>query len=134
MRAQLDGCSNAVEFHGFATDVSLVWDSLGLLIISSHAEGLPMVALEALAAGIPVAASRVGALPELIQHGENGWLFEAGNVAELKAIVDTWDQRRRSDGVALRRAAWASVAGRFDSGSGVDATLAVYRAAGLRRQ
>ena len=53
------------------------------LVVPSISEGLPRVILEAMALAKPVIASRVGGIPELIKDGENGFLFEVGNVQEL---------------------------------------------------
>jgi glycosyltransferase involved in cell wall biosynthesis len=52
---------------------------LDLLVVPSLLDGRPLVVLEALAVGTPVLASRVGGLPELIRHGETGWLCEPGD-------------------------------------------------------
>src|SRR5262249_153093 len=46
-------------------------------------EGFPMVVLEAFACATPVIASRIGGLPEIIEHGKNGFLASAGHSAEL---------------------------------------------------
>jgi glycosyltransferase involved in cell wall biosynthesis len=54
-----------------------------LLIPSLWYEGFPMVMVEALSFGLPIIASRIGGLPEIVQHGESGLLFEAGNPASL---------------------------------------------------
>jgi glycosyltransferase involved in cell wall biosynthesis len=48
-------------------------------------ENASFAVTEALAAGRPVIAARAGALPELVQHGENGLLFEPGDAADLAA-------------------------------------------------
>jgi glycosyltransferase involved in cell wall biosynthesis len=50
-------------------------------------ENGPTIALEAMAVGTPIIASRVGNLAELIQDGVNGRLVEAGNVAQLSAAL-----------------------------------------------
>jgi glycosyltransferase involved in cell wall biosynthesis len=133
MRADLQNLyGKRIVFHGVVTDTSQVWRKLGLLVISSYAEGLPMVALEALAAGIPVAAASVGALPDIISHGKNGWLFEAGDVEALNRIVDEWSARLASNGAALREAGWCTARDRFGIDKGVKRTLAAYRTAGFK--
>jgi glycosyltransferase involved in cell wall biosynthesis len=50
-------------------------------------ETFSIVLREAFALGIPVIASRIGALPDAIRSGENGWLFEPGNAAELAVLL-----------------------------------------------
>ena len=62
------------------SDIAQAWREIGLLLMPSRAEGLPMASLEALAAGVPVASARVGAMPEVIDEGVNGWLFDVGDV------------------------------------------------------
>lgn len=54
-----------------------------LLVLSSQYEGLPVVVMEALAAGVPVVSTRVGGLPDLITSGRNGILTEPGSPAAL---------------------------------------------------
>jgi glycosyltransferase involved in cell wall biosynthesis len=49
-------------------------------ILPSHAEGMPITILEAFALGLPVVATRVGAVPEVIEHDKNGLLVEPGDV------------------------------------------------------
>jgi len=53
------------------------------LVVPSFAEGIPVVAMEAMALGRPVIATYVGGLPELVQPGESGWLVPAGSVEDL---------------------------------------------------
>jgi glycosyltransferase involved in cell wall biosynthesis len=59
----------SVRWHGFVADVPRALAALDLLVIPSRSEALPMVALEALAAGVLVAAAPVGALPEVLADG-----------------------------------------------------------------
>jgi glycosyltransferase involved in cell wall biosynthesis len=60
-----------------------------ILCLPSFTEGSPNVIKEALASGLPVVASRVGGIPDLVRHGETGYLFEAGNVRELRECIAT---------------------------------------------
>lgn len=57
------------------------------LVLPSVKEGFPWVVLEAMAAKVPVVATRVGAVPEIIQDGQNGLLIEPGQPASLTAAV-----------------------------------------------
>ena len=53
------------------------------MVLPSFAEGLPIVIMEALALGRPVVSTYIAGIPELVQHGESGWLVPAGSVAAL---------------------------------------------------
>ena len=84
-----DFSEDNIIFHGFQ-DMTPIWSRIGLLVITSRFEGLPMAALEAMARGIPVVASKVGALPSLIEHGVNGWLVDVGDVDSYANIISEW--------------------------------------------
>jgi colanic acid/amylovoran biosynthesis glycosyltransferase len=57
------------------------------LVLASFSEGLPVVIMEAMALHRPVIASCVGGIPELVQPGENGWLFPPGDVGKLTLAI-----------------------------------------------
>jgi glycosyltransferase involved in cell wall biosynthesis len=63
------------------------YDLADLLALPSHNEGLPAVLYEAGAFGIPVVTTPVGAIPDLIRSGENGWLVPPGDVEALTAAL-----------------------------------------------
>jgi len=63
-------------------------DLSALVIPSTYYENYPLVALSALAHKVPVIASRIGGMPEIIQDGHNGFLFEAGSYEELAAVIN----------------------------------------------
>src|SRR5207253_8211752 len=66
-----------------ATDVARALDESSVLVLPSRSEGLPRIALEALCRCRPVIATRVGALPSLIDDGVNGFLVEPADAAAL---------------------------------------------------
>ena len=65
-----------VTFHGHQTNMVKIWREIGVLVICSRYEGLPMIALEAMARGIIVIAVDIGNLSKLINHNDNGFLFD----------------------------------------------------------
>jgi glycosyltransferase involved in cell wall biosynthesis len=73
----------------------LLADADAVVVPSLVPETFSIVAREAFACGLPVIASRIGALPEAIRPGEDGWLFEPGDSAELAALIHRLDENRR---------------------------------------
>ncbi|MGA9827509.1 MAG: glycosyltransferase, partial [Rhodanobacteraceae bacterium] len=74
---------NWVHYHGPANPESLCveWFPMakGLITLSQHAEGRPQVMLEAMAAGLPIIASRISAHEDLLQHATTGWLCDGAD-------------------------------------------------------
>ncbi len=59
-----------------------------ILVLASFMEGLPIVLMEAMALGVPVVASRVAGIPELVKDGESGLLFDPANWAGLEHAIE----------------------------------------------
>ena len=57
------------------------------VVLPSFAEGLPVVIMEAMALRRPVLTTYIAGIPELVIHGENGWLIAAGSVDELAQAI-----------------------------------------------
>jgi glycosyltransferase involved in cell wall biosynthesis len=70
---------------GARDDVSRHLAALDVFVLSSRMEGMPLVVLEAMAAGLPVVATAVGGMPALIKDGETGFLVPAGDEQALRA-------------------------------------------------
>jgi glycosyltransferase involved in cell wall biosynthesis len=68
-------------------DLRPLLQQASLLVLSSRTEALPNVILEAMAAGLPVVATRVGGVPELVQPGRTGWLMPPGDAPKLAAAL-----------------------------------------------
>ncbi len=90
MRQEIEAAVHAANlpegrFHlvGEVKDVVPWLRSYDLLILPSRLDGRPVVVMEALASGVPVLASKVGALPELIDDGVNGFLCQPGRVTDF---------------------------------------------------
>jgi glycosyltransferase involved in cell wall biosynthesis len=89
-QALKDSAPSNVYFHGQQDDMATIWSDIGLLIMPSRFEGLPMAALEAMGRGIPVIAFNVGALSHLIKPNENGWLVEPIKQEQLSQYFQRW--------------------------------------------
>jgi glycosyltransferase involved in cell wall biosynthesis len=77
-----------VIFTGFRDDVPAILKQSNIMVLPSlFGEGLPMVILEAMALGIPVVASNIEGIPEIIEDGVNGFLVNPGDVEELSNKV-----------------------------------------------
>jgi glycosyltransferase involved in cell wall biosynthesis len=70
---------NRVHFCGFRDDPMSVFQSLDLYVLSSLSEGIPVAMLEAMASGVPVVATLVGGIPEVIKDKVNGLLVPSQN-------------------------------------------------------
>ena len=82
--AQL-GLSASVKFTGYVTDEYLksTYSRATVFVMPSTAELQSIATMEAMASGLPVVGADAMALPHLVHDGENGYLFEPGNVAML---------------------------------------------------
>ncbi|MCP5104404.1 MAG: N-acetyl-alpha-D-glucosaminyl L-malate synthase BshA [bacterium] len=76
------GIENHVNFMGVCGNIGAVMACADLVLLPSQQESFGLAALEAMACGVPVLASRVGGLPEVIDDGSSGLLFETGNIGE----------------------------------------------------
>ena len=85
--AHARGLGSAVRFLGRRTDPRRLLAACDLFVLPSRREGLGVAALEALAAGRAVVASRVGGLGEVVQDGMCGLLVEPGDAAALSAAL-----------------------------------------------
>lgn len=72
-----------VEFLGSVPDMAALWDRLDVLALPSLSEALPLVVIEAMARGLPVVASRIPGLDEVVVDGETGLLVPPGDVDAL---------------------------------------------------
>jgi glycosyltransferase involved in cell wall biosynthesis len=85
-----------VEFTGWLSHTNVFDQMKGARFVvfpSEWYENLPLVIIEAFACGVPVIASNLGAMREVVEHGRTGLLFEPGNVADLaRTMALAWDR------------------------------------------
>jgi glycosyltransferase involved in cell wall biosynthesis len=122
------GLTDSVRFVGRVDDTALVdyYAAADVFALPSSSEAQGIVALEAMACGLPVVGAAVGGLLGTILDGETGFLVPSGDVASLaERLVDVLGDRCRGDamGAAARRA----VERDFSWRRAVEATLEVYR-------
>jgi glycosyltransferase involved in cell wall biosynthesis len=77
--------SDHVMFAGLRRDIPRVLSAIDLFVLSSHSEGMPLVVLEAMSAGLPVLTTAVGGLPRLIDDGQTGLLVPAGDEEAMRS-------------------------------------------------
>ena len=86
------GLGDRVALNGERSDVAAQLRDADAFVLPTRWEGLPYSILEAMASGLPVIASSVGGIPELVEHGVTGWLVEPGDVTGLADAIQTLDQ------------------------------------------
>lgn len=99
-----------LDYKGFINQTEQFYSSIDLLIIPSHYEPMGMVAIEAMAGGILVAASDVPGLNEIVRHQENGWLFQPQSVESLIAAIKEVSQSGNEVLESIQRTALISAA------------------------
>lgn len=120
------GIAEFVLMPGYVRDARRYLPFFSLFAMPSLTEGLPMVLLEAMQAAVPIVASRVGGIPEVLQHGRCGLLMEPGDQKALelgiRAVMD-------DNGAAKQRvlAARERVDNEFSSRIMAEKYLTIYR-------
>ena len=106
------GVQNAVRWWGWQRDTRSILEALDTLLLTSRTEGLPNTVLEAMAIGLPIAATRVGAVPDVLAQGDCGVLLGDDESLWLEQLLPLVDQplvRER-----LLCAAWLRVQSHYD--------------------
>jgi N-acetyl-alpha-D-glucosaminyl L-malate synthase BshA len=120
------GLADSVRFLGKQLDFVEVLQNCDVFLLPSQTESFGLAALEALSCGVPVVASRVGGLPEVVDHEETGLLVEVGDIAAMAQAVRRLlldDQLRQR----MAQAARARVVERFPLAPSVAKYEAFYR-------
>ncbi|MBS3938240.1 MAG: glycosyltransferase [Peptococcaceae bacterium] len=115
-----------VIFTGYRRDARAILSSADVFVMSSDMEGLPIVLLEALSAGVPMVATAVGGIPEVVWSGETALLVPRGHPQALAEAISTCLQEREAAKLrAARSKQWFLQHGTAQAMS--DKTLALYK-------
>jgi glycosyltransferase involved in cell wall biosynthesis len=132
------GLGERLHFAGLQEDMPAVYNELDAVVSTSHTEAMPLALMEAMASGLPVVATRVGGVPDIVEHERTGWLVapgDAGDIAGRCAALAADASLRRQMGERGRQ----RVVQQFDLADSVErvgqllARLAQPRADGPRR-
>jgi glycosyltransferase involved in cell wall biosynthesis len=78
------GLEHAINWVGFTSEISAEFKRMQLFVLPSlYGEGMPMVVLEAMAAGLPIVSTRVEGIPQVVRHGIDGLLANPGDSEDL---------------------------------------------------
>jgi len=120
------GLKDSVIFTGFRSDVSEVMACFDISVLPSFFEGMGRVLLEAMAMTIPVVASNVGGIPDLVKNNKNGILVPPGDVSELtKAMKKLLTNRSLS--ISMGKNGHHTVTKEFSAESMNEKILSVYK-------
>ncbi len=87
LRNQL-GLDDTVQFTGFIAEAETLLSAFDVFVLCSRSEGLGSIILDAFASGVPVVATAVGGVPELVSDGTTGLLVPAGDSARLATSIE----------------------------------------------
>ncbi|HET9934685.1 MAG TPA: glycosyltransferase, partial [Polyangiaceae bacterium] len=119
------GLDDAVIFTGTQRNIPDYLALFDVFVLSSTRESFPLAAREAMAAGRPVIAPRIGGCPEVVDEGVTGFLFESRNVDQLRQrMLDMLDRERAEQ---MGRAARERVERLFSRRSWVEGDELVYK-------
>ncbi len=127
------GIESSVRILPFTFEVPTLMGAFDVSLLPSRRETFGLVVIEAMAAGLPVIATRAGGVPEIVDHGETGLLFDPGDTETLARHI-----RRLAEDASLReslgRRARKAAEGRYDYAVQADRFLGFCRAAAERRR
>lgn len=120
------GLTTKVHLCGYQPGMRDFYEAIDLLVLPSLSEGLPNVALEAMALEKPVLATDVGAVAEIITHGENGWMVQAGDETLLaNSLLEIFSSP--SLVTRIGKVAKASLHPKFSAQGRANAIVALYK-------
>lgn len=113
-----------VCFHGFQTNMAQVWPKIDVLVICSRYEGLPLVALEAMARGIIPISLNVGDMAKVIEHQRNGYLVDSES--DLARCLRHWETQPECDKIVMRQYAKTTIENHYSARSLIPQFLQLY--------
>ncbi|MEN8212731.1 MAG: glycosyltransferase family 4 protein [Pseudomonadota bacterium] len=120
------GWQERVRLVGFRDDLERVMSNLDLLVHPAEMEGLGVSLLQAAASGVPIVASAVGGIPEIVRHGMTGLLVAPADVGALESAIDQLlNQPQKAGKMAAAARQLVEVA--FSVPAMVQGNLAVYQ-------
>lgn len=124
------GLGQAVRFTGSLSRdaVRRAYESVDLFCLASFNEGVPVVLMEAMAMGLPVVATWVGGIPELVQDGVSGLLSAPGSAEKLSTCLRSLLQSDSSRREAMGAAGRARVSEEFSGEGGAETLRALFTA------
>lgn len=119
------GIDQRVRFAGWITDMPSIYSALDVVVLSSVNEGLPVSLIEAMAAGVPVVATAVGGVNDLLENGRLGAMVPSGDAsamadAIIKALTDPVTRQ-------VTESARTAALGRYDIRHSAEKTNLLYR-------
>jgi N-acetyl-alpha-D-glucosaminyl L-malate synthase BshA len=95
------GVRNRVTFLGVVDKVAPILQAADLFLLPSETESFGLAALEAMASGVPVIASDIGGIPEVVEHGVTGYLAPVGDIDRMSAYaIELLSDRSQREGFA----------------------------------
>lgn len=135
MRSQLEEVASAdprIRFMGYLSGNRLkeiTRGALAVVVPSEWYENAPISILESLAFGKPVIGSRIGGIPEIVEEGVNGYLFEPGNVDDLKDKLEIMLSKPNKDIEEMGRAAREKVEKEYNAELHYERLMELYKRA-----
>ncbi len=131
-QAEESDVKDIVFFLGFREDVPQILSSLDLFVLSSYLEGMGSSILDAMACRLPVVATKVGGIPEVVIHGKTGLLVSPRNPSALaKAILKLYDNRELA--ARFGQTGYEVVHEKFSAESMAEKIILLYENLGLRK-
>ena len=123
--AEAPALRGRVRFLGSRQDIADILASLDLFLLPTHADPFPVAVIEAMAAGLPVIARRIGGIPEMVSSPELGFLVDSESPEAFAEVIRTV-LARTDRGRSVGAKAQASAGERFGANKGAERLREIY--------